>query len=210
MDDQRHAAALTDEAVGDEVARDIARALAIDPSPDFLARVRTRIASEPLPRPSLGAAFSTWRWPVAIAAVTLLLAVVVLNRPRAPIVGVPLVSRTTAFDATTLPYVASAFRRTLDGPAKAGRHILRQPLFDGQALIDPRETQALRALLAGIRNNRVDLSPLLAPTAPAPTEMPAASDLVITPIAIEPLAPVDGAPGPIPRDSASSGQGERQ
>ena len=46
MDHQRHAAAVTDEAVGDEMARDIARALAVDPSPEFLARVRTQIANE--------------------------------------------------------------------------------------------------------------------------------------------------------------------
>jgi len=62
-------------------------------------------------------------------------------------------------------------------------------------LLDPRETQALRALLAGVRTNRVDLSPLLTPTAQSPTATPAASDLVITPIAIEPLAPQGGAQG---------------
>jgi hypothetical protein len=31
----------------DEIGRDITRALAVDPSPEFLARVRTRIANEP-------------------------------------------------------------------------------------------------------------------------------------------------------------------
>jgi hypothetical protein len=62
-------------------------------------------------------------------------------------------------------------------------------------LLDPRETQALRSLLAGIRTNRVDLSALLTATAPAPTDLPPASDLVITPIAIEPLAPTVGAEG---------------
>jgi hypothetical protein len=215
MDDQRHAAAVTDEAVGDEMARDIARALAVDPSPEFLARVRTRIANEP---PTLIAAlkgcatFSTWRrasalrWPVAIAAVTLLLAVIVLNRPRAPIVGAPLVSRTTAFDATTLPYVAPGFSQPVARPStssgRAETGIARgEPVeprarrVELQALLDPRETQALRSLLASVRNNSVDLTPLLTAPAPAPTELPPASDLVIAPIAIEPLAPIAGAQG---------------
>jgi hypothetical protein len=45
MDTRPHAT-LTDEAL----ERDLARALAVEPSPEFLARVRTRIASEPAPR----------------------------------------------------------------------------------------------------------------------------------------------------------------
>jgi hypothetical protein len=62
-------------------------------------------------------------------------------------------------------------------------------------LLDPRETQALRALLAGVRGNRVDLSSLLRPGAPAPTALPPVDDLVIAPIAIEPIAPQAGAQG---------------
>jgi len=212
MDDQRHAAALTDEAAGDEIARDIARALAVDPSPEFVARVRTQIANEPAP--------AVWRisWrtvcfaggPVIAAAIVL---AVVLMRPDhapAPVENTALVARSLG-ETLVVPYVGSgfltaeasakavsrtsgqygvsAFRRTTSSPAKAGRPILSLPL------LDPRETQALRALLAGVRTNRVDLSPLLTPTAQSPTATPAASDLVITPIAIEPLAPPGGAQG---------------
>jgi hypothetical protein len=212
MDDQRHAAALTAEAAGDEIARDIARALAVDPSPEFVARVRTQIANEPAP--------AVWRisWrtvcfaggPVIAAAIVL---AVVLMRPDhapAPVENTALVARSLG-ETLVVPYVGSgfltaeasakavsrtsgqygvsAFRRTTASPAKAGRPIRSLPL------LDPRETQALRALLAGVRTNRVDLSPLLTPTAQSPTATPAASDLVITPIAIEPLAPQGGAQG---------------
>jgi hypothetical protein len=62
-------------------------------------------------------------------------------------------------------------------------------------LLDPRETAALRSLIAGVRNNRVDLTSLLQPSAPAPMELPPVDDLVIAPLAIEPLAPQLGAPG---------------
>ena len=214
MDDQRHAAALTDEAAGDEIAQDIARALAIEPSREFLARVRTQIASEPAP--------SAWRfsWTTWIAGGTVAAAIVlaaVLARPgRTPswVDNAPLVARAIA-GRVDVPYVASAFltaeasakavRRTSSGPAEAGRHVLPVPTASRpakagphvliQTLFYPRETQALRALIAGVRTNRVDLSPLLRPGAPAPMELPPIHDLVIAPLAIEPLAPVAGAQG---------------
>jgi len=200
MDHQRHAAALTADAVGDEIARDIAQALAVDPSPDFLARVRTQIANQPHPR--------IWRmsWMLstfALVAAAVVFAVTIARRDGVPaLVTSPLASRAVGGHPTMLPYVASAFRLTSSGPAKAGRHVRIDSTVDRpeagphvRVLLDPRETQALRALLASVRTNRVDLSGLLTATAPAPTDLPPASDLVITPIAIEPLAPVDGAQG---------------
>ena len=58
--------------------QEIRDALKVDPSPEFLARVRTRIAGEPAP--------SAWRWSWTVAAVGALAAVVliavVMSRPR--------------------------------------------------------------------------------------------------------------------------------
>jgi hypothetical protein len=58
--------------------QEIRDALRVDPSPEFLARVRTRIAGEPAP--------SAWRWSWTVAAVgalaALVLIAVVLSRPR--------------------------------------------------------------------------------------------------------------------------------
>jgi hypothetical protein len=204
MDDQRHTAALTDEAVGDEIARDIARALAVDPSPEFVARVRTQIANEPTPS-AWRFSWTTWIAGGAVAAAIVLAAVLARsNRAPAPVSQTTLVARSLG-EAVVVPYVASAFRRTSSGPAEAGRHVLPVPTASGPAkagphvllhpLFDPRETQALRALIAGVRTNRVDLSPLLRPGAPAPMELPPVDDLVIAPLAIEPLAPIDGVQG---------------
>jgi hypothetical protein len=195
MDDQRHAAAVTDEAVGDEIAR----ALAVDPSPEFLARVRAQIANEPHPR--------IWRMSWMLSTFALVAAVVfavtIDRRAGVPaLVTAPLASRAVGGHPTMLPYVASAFRRTSSSPAQAGRHVridsLEGPAEAGphvQVLFDPRETQALRALIAGVRTNRVDLSSLLRPGAPGPMELPPVDDLVIAPLAIEPLAPIAGAQG---------------
>ena len=67
MSDHRHADALTDEAFD----RDLMRALAVDPSPEFLARVRTRIANEPEPgmwRIDRRGSLRPWRVAAAVVA----------------------------------------------------------------------------------------------------------------------------------------------
>jgi hypothetical protein len=79
MDDRR-STAMTDEALD----RDLAAALSVDPSPQFVARVRTRIAAEPAPS-------SLWRWrmvastgaAVAIAAAVVIVAVRPAGAPPA-------------------------------------------------------------------------------------------------------------------------------
>ena len=222
---------MTDEVLD----RDIARALAVDPSPEFVARVRARVAEE--------AAASVWRisWRMLcfaggpILAAAILAAYVVRSRAvDAPVVSSVLTARPIEGTAS-VPYVTpqplyvaphespdveSAFRRTMSGPAKAGRHVpnlaearrhvpslaeaRRQVqgrgetggrVLDQAPLLDAREMRALRSLIAGVRSNRVDLTPLLQPAGPAPMELPPVDDLVIAPIAIEPLAPQGGAQG---------------
>jgi hypothetical protein len=81
----------------DALDRELAAALAVDPSPEFVARVRARIASEPAP--------SSWRMPrLVLAAGTLAVAVglSVLVAPRpAPPIETPVVET---------PVVVQAFR----------------------------------------------------------------------------------------------------
>ena len=52
------------------IDREIERALAVDPSPEFLARVRARIASEPVP--------AAWGWPPLVAAAGAVVGVIVV------------------------------------------------------------------------------------------------------------------------------------
>src|SRR5207253_10446473 len=61
----------------DALDRELARALAVDPSPEFLARVRARVADEPAPSP--------WRMPrllLAAGAVAVLILAVAVVTPR--------------------------------------------------------------------------------------------------------------------------------
>jgi hypothetical protein len=63
-----------------------------------------------------------------------------------------------------------------------------------EIIIDLREANALRALIAGASHERVDVAPLvaLAAEADAPLQSP---EIVVSPITIEPLAPGPGGEG---------------
>ena len=204
MDDYRHTTPLTDETL----EQDLARAVAIDPSPEFVARVRMRVANEPGP--------SAWRvsWTLSVAggvvvAAAVVLAAVLIRSNRLTDQGAPmsLAARAIPTAPTTIPHVASAFTRpsiarpsTSSGRADSTR-ARGEPVEpragrgDAAPLFDARETAALRSLIAGSRDSRVDLTALLRPGAPAPMELPPVEDLSIAAIAIEPIAPLDGAQG---------------
>jgi len=192
--------------------QEIRNALRVDPSPEFLARVRTRIASEPTP--------SAWRWSWTLAAagalVATVLIAVVLSRPRhqhppAPD-GVHAFTPAEAPAGPTLqqtePAGSTAIRRP--GPlgpgdrrsAKAAAHATpvvsgsgRTVTREAEVLLDPSETRALRALITGGYDGRVDLAVLQRDPSRAPMDLDPIAGIIIAPITIEPIAPPSGAEG---------------
>ena len=65
-----------DDPLGDPLDRDLEALLAVEPSPEFVARVRTRIAEEPAPSPWRW----SWSWSFALAgAAAVVLAVVAMS-----------------------------------------------------------------------------------------------------------------------------------
>jgi hypothetical protein len=223
------------------IDEEIRAALNVDPSPEFVARVRTRMATESSP--------SVWRWSwgltiaSALGACTVL--VVIVSRPQtrpstnvgrtssaasesrptsdgsAPRPGAAEsganASRTEqarAAEASALERDSPALRG--DAPVRRSTVITRQgsaisrqarslPNADASAvrtarsepelLIDPLEARALRQLITGVRDGRVDLSAAQRSTAPLPMELEPVTAIVIAPITIEPIAPVPGAEG---------------
>jgi hypothetical protein len=83
MNDPRRTEPLTDAALD----REIRDALAIDPSPEFLPRVRARVADEPSPTAWHGAWPARVRWALAASAVVAMLAAatVLRNRSEMPV-----------------------------------------------------------------------------------------------------------------------------
>jgi len=201
MGPEQHDGALTETAT--EIERALQAALAIDASPEFVARVRTRLANEP-------AASNSWRWPWPVAAAAAVAAAIALalafSRPPA----VPQPDATSSIAKADIPLesaaspVVSGFSRTVDPPApkaSGSRTVVQaRPTAPARStepeiLIDSRESMALRRLIDGTRDGSLDLSAALQATTPAALEPTEISDVVIAPITIEPLAPADGAEG---------------
>lgn len=168
--------------------REIERALAVDPSPEFLVRVRARIADEPAPASRgfgwlfLGVAATA----VAAAAITIVMlrpekrvepAVgLLMSRSLTPSVVVPTVSR----GLDRKPRTTYHEQPTSSGAPRTS-HLERQT---SEPLFDAHETTALQRLIADVRDARVDLTPLLKQ---GPMPLPSNDDLVIPPIVIAPL-----------------------
>ncbi len=223
MDADRRDEALT----GSTLDREIRAALDVDPSPEFLARVRAGIASEPARATSR----LLWKF-VAVGALAAVIAIaVVVSRSNEmssmfPADRMPLQARTVApFSqplagshgiVPVLP-VGSGFSRTEAGrtdrdpkstairsakafalqpreTARSAEALALQPR-EPEILIDPRESVALRRLISGTRDGTLDLSASLQATTPAAMDLPPVTDLVIAPLTIEALAPIEGAEG---------------
>jgi hypothetical protein len=185
MDSRRHDA-VTDAAVD----REICRALAVDPSPEFLASVRTRIASEPEP--------VAWRlsWVLAAPAVVAVtvVAIVAVSRwpPASTHAPAPLTARTfVGATALVSPPLTSA---QAVRPVVAGRPRTAHVTRESEVLIAADEARALRALIAGVREGRIVLTPELN-AVPATSEPLSVDGIAIDPITITPIAPVTGETG---------------
>lgn len=166
-------AALSDS----QLDRDIESAVGIEPSAEFLARVRTRIAAEPEP--------SAWRlsfepmWGVAIAGIVLALIGPQL-RPQPNGSGVAPSNRETADApqpaATARAQVSPVVPRSSADVRRAPRRAVvvesaneglssRGPRFEDLVLIAPGDQEAFDRLLAVVNDQTIELiAPVLEST----------------------------------------------
>ena len=195
MDAERNGRPMT---LLETIDRDLRAALSVQPSPEFVARVRTHIASE---AQSAGSG-PVWRWSfgisvAGIAAVVMATAFLV-SRPH---VGIKAPDAAVAKadippDVTTgpAPLVAAAPPGAAKAAPKAARqrHVpnARRTTPSGtlpEVLVDPREAAALRAVIAATRAGAIDLAPLVRASAPSVLEQPPIVAIAIAPLAIDPL-----------------------
>jgi hypothetical protein len=190
MDAQR-SGALTDSEIDDALSA----ALAVEPSTEFLARVRTRIASEPEP--------SRWGYPWTLAAAGAMalafasaVAVLQMNQamPPAEAVLAPLPSRAFEFASLSLlpgmgmvPSVRSGFsriRRRVVSPI-----VRAEPEVLPEVIIDAGEAAALTRLFSRPKEGRIDLT-TLAETVQVNAALTVLNPIEIAPIIVEPLGSV--------------------
>jgi hypothetical protein len=170
------------EPLSDEtLEREIEAALAVDPSPEFLARVRARVAEEERPVGWL----LRWHW-VAGTVVTAVVAVFVVyawREPAPPPVGQEIapiaVERHPEAEAPALPAPAIAERQPAPAPARPVRR--RAP----EVLISEEEKSGFQLLLASL-NKQKDARQIQEALAKVETSGP--PWLEISPIVIEPFS----------------------
>jgi hypothetical protein len=207
MDAQRFGDAMSESAIDCEVQA----MLAVDPSPEFVARVRTRIMEEPQPSASW-LSWLSWKSAAVVAVAALVVLAAVMARPRETVRSQPVERRASSTDgarptqsgAATAqgPDVASAARRTTTatGPARAGHRVrATDPRMvvppEAEVMIDARESSALRALILDARDGRVDLEPVLRAATPTLMDLPPVGGIDIPFITIDPIAPGTGEEG---------------
>jgi len=189
--------------IDEALEREIEAALGVDPSPEFLPRVRARVASEQMHR---GWHWSTgWRWAGVAAVVTAVavIAVWTLRDPsRAP--REAHITDTLPVDSATPPaepalpapaLVASSAEspRPVTAPVARTVRSTRTQLAAArpEVLISRDEAVALRQLIAAIAARQVearDIPQLGAESAP----LPRMEEIVLEPIK---LSPLDGLAG---------------
>jgi hypothetical protein len=189
----RDAAALTDEML----ERELEQALTVEPSPEFLARVRTHIASAPTA--------SGWsvRWPLVAlgtsgALIALIVAAVVMSgllksrRVVAP--ESPAVVRTAeppVAPRIVTPRVPETNRQPQVAVSRTARHEVR-PSREPEVLIPKGEADALRRLMRGLHAGAVDPSTLVGGPRAGAVVQPVRSIMLaplmpVAPITLEPL-----------------------
>ncbi len=177
---------LSDEAL----EREIEAALGVDPSPEFLPRVRERIASERMQEGWLVAA--SWRW-ASVVAVVIAAATVgawILRDPApAPAAREVRVAPSEAARPPIEPAPPASVRLpVLRAVHTTPRTEVAAPF---EVLISADESAALKQLFTAIENRRIETSALpdlqSALKPPAPIE-----EIALDPITISPLAALEG------------------
>jgi hypothetical protein len=202
MDAQR-----LDEMSDAALDRDLQALLGVGPSADFAARVRTRIADEPARSRSW---FGAWWFALPAAALAVMAIVAVVSRDTRPShrnVAAP-EARASISDVArsaertnpaARPEPAPPIRRPDSGTSRNAA-VAREPNGSGEpsqpeVLVDPREAAALRAVILGANDGRIDLAPVVAAAPPPVMELPPVVDIEIPAITIEPIAPGTGEEG---------------
>jgi len=176
----------------DALDREIAAALAVEPSPEFRARVRARVATDEIH-------VAWWRSPtwagfsIAMVMVGIIAGWIGWNRPA--VVDAPRVSTGTAVETTPTPIAGGSAPpvvrlERLDARQTARRESpvapRRAQASRREVIVSPDDASALRHLVTAIATRQLDASdipPLGTESAP----LPPIDEIVLEPIKLSPI-----------------------
>jgi hypothetical protein len=194
---------------GTAIDREVRAALAVDPSPEFLARVRTEIAAQP---PAV-TTWLTWKHAAAAVLAAIVAAAVVISRPQEKTGGTVAThadirltpdgsieqpretasAGNSAGSRTQLDQAPEARARAQRARSTSATGHSTQAVatnhLESDILVDRREARAVRLLIRGTRDGSLDLSAALQATTPTVMNLPPIADIVIAPLSIDPLTP---------------------
>ena len=191
MDGHKHGA-LSD----DVLEREIEAALGVDPSPEFLPRVRARIASERVHEGWMWS--SPWRWAgVATTVVAITVVAVWTLREPAPAPRETQVLDMAAGNAAAASSRPASTESPAPIPVRAVRKVRRQgppaTIAPLHVVVSADEAVGLRQLVAAIATRQikaVDIPTLDVESTPLP--LPPLEEIVLEPIKLSPLAGLEG------------------
>lgn len=184
------------EAVSDEaLQREIEAALGVDPCPEFLPRVRARIAEARVHEAWLASAW--WRWAGAALAAVIVVGVWALRNPApagnevhmTPTIGIatpPIESSSEALAPGGSTAESSASARVDPVTARTPGRIERP----AEVLVSPDDAAALRHLVMAVAARQVkavDIPELGVESAP----LPPIEEIVLEPIKVRPLGGIE-------------------
>lgn len=170
----------------DQIEREICTVLCDEPSPDFLARARQRIAGQAVP----ARRWLPWCAAAGVSAATLLLAIVVLSGRQPNVVGQPTGHRRAAI-APVSPRQASD-AHAIGGATAAGQPVRlaragtrrTSPKIRPEVLVPKGQLQAIHEFV-----ERMRISPIDAQSLSIAADVPSApnlAEIVVAPLLIEP------------------------
>ncbi len=158
--------------------------LAVAPSAEFVARVRTRIADDPVRR--------AWWFPRALvvaAAAAVVIAAIVVRRQVSEAPATERSAEAVALlNTRPLPPIQPFLPLRPVLPHQPAPPVpASQPRGEPEILIDAREASALRSLIRRAGDARIDLQSVIASTSPRVMDLAPLEDVSIEPIVIVPL-----------------------
>jgi len=184
-----------EELIDEALEKEIEAALGVDPSPEFLPRIRARIAREHV---SAGWIWSApWRWAgaalavVAVAIATLWISDNSVPAPReAHLTTIPQVEPARRVPEAVASSAESPKPATASG-VRTVRSTRRPVEAHSEVVISPNDAMALRQLVVAIAARQieaVDIPTLGAESAP----LPPIEEIVLEPIELSPIAGLEG------------------
>jgi hypothetical protein len=164
--------------------------LSVQPSPEFVARVRSRVADESM------SAGSGWRWPIAAVAMTVAVAVIGTVLWQSVEQTAPPAPQLTAASLDSVPNPPGPDLESHIVPPEVVSVVAPRRSIDialPAVIIAENETRAYAVLIASRSTRRVEVSSSTARTVADPIEvdkMPAIEPVALAPIEIEPLVKV--------------------